>query len=102
MMPDGKRGWQEHKTATFKLKTDTLGGAGAITWTYTLTDSVTSAPIDGAEVWITTDVEGTNVIASGVTNTLGVVVFTLDAATLYFWRKKAGYNFSNPVETEVS
>lgn len=85
-----------------KLKTDTLGGAGAITWTYTLTDSVTSAPIDGAEVWITTDVEGTNVIASGVTNTLGVVVFTLDAATLYFWRKKAGYNFSNPVETEVS
>jgi len=47
-------------------------------------------------------VDGTNVIASGVTNTLGVVVFTLDAATLYFWRKKAGYNFSNPVETEVS
>jgi hypothetical protein len=71
-------------------------GTGAITWTYTLTDADTGAPIDGAEVWVTTDGAGTNVIASGVTNTSGVVTFTLDAGAVYVWRKKAGYNFTNP------
>lgn len=85
-----------------KVKTDTLGGAGAITWTYTLTDADTGGPIDGAEVWISTDSGGANIIASGITNSIGVIIFTLDAATLYFWRKKAGYNFTNPVETVVA
>ncbi len=84
-----------------KLKTDTLGGAGAITWPYTLTDSVTAAPIDGAEVWVTTDSAGTNVIASGTTNDAGVVTFYLDAGTVYVWRKKAGYNFTNPDQETV-
>lgn len=85
-----------------KLKTDTLGGAGAITWTYTLTDSVTSDPIDGAEVWVTTDSAGANVIASGTTNEYGVVTFYLDAGTVYVWRKRAGYNFTNPDQETVA
>jgi hypothetical protein len=75
-------------------------GAGAITWPYTLTDSDTGAPIDGAEVWVTTDLAGANIIASGVTDAYGVVTFTLDAGVVYVWRKKAGYNFVNP-DTEV-
>lgn len=83
-----------------KLKTDTLGGAGAIAWAYTLTDSVTGAPIDGAEVWVSTDSAGANIIASGTTDAYGVVNFTLDAGTIYIWRKKAGYNFSDP-DTET-
>ena len=85
-----------------KLKTDTLGGAGAITWTYTLTDADTGALIDGASVWVTTDSAGANVIASGTTNDSGVVTFYLDAGTYYFWRSRAGYNFTNPQEAVVS
>lgn len=85
-----------------KAKTDTIiaGGAGAITWTYTVTDSVPGNPIDGVEVWVTTDSAGTNIIASGTSSSLGVVTFYLDAGTYYIWCKKAGYNFTNP-DTEV-
>jgi hypothetical protein len=71
-------------------------GAGAISHTYTLTDSDDGNPIDGAEVWVTTDVAGVNVIASGTTNSSGIVTFMLDAGTYYFWRKRSGYNFVNP------
>lgn len=66
--------------------------AGAISWTYTLTDSVTGGPIDGAEVWVSSDSAGTNVIASGTTDTAGQVTFMLDAGDYYIFAKKAGYN----------
>ena len=71
-------------------------GAGAITWAYTLTDATTSAPIPGANVWVTTDLAGTAIIASGVTDDSGVVTFYLDAGTRYIWRSRSGYNFVNP------
>lgn len=74
--------------------------AGAISWDYTLTDAGDGTPIDGAEVWVTTDLAGANVVASGTTNTSGVVTFMLDAGTYYIWCKKSGYNFTNP-DTEV-
>ena len=72
-------------------------GAGA----YTLTDVDTGAPIDGAEVWVSTDSAGANIIASGTTNALGVVTFYLDTGTYYIWSKRAGYNFTNPDEETV-
>jgi len=81
-------------------KLDTLGGAGAITWTYTLTDSTNSLPISDADIWVTSDIAGANILASGRTNVSGVVTFYLDAATVYIWRQKSGYNFTNP-DTEV-
>jgi len=90
-----------HILADIKTKTDTIGGAGALAWTYTLTDEGTGDPIDGAEVWITTDSLGSNIVASGVTNTFGVVNFTLDAGSYFVWRKKAGWNFSPEPDTEI-
>lgn len=75
-------------------------GAGAISWEYTLTDSADGTPIDGAEVWATTDAAGVDVVASGTTDSFGKVTFMLDAGTYYYWRKCSGYNFSNP-DTEV-
>ena len=75
-------------------------GAGAITFTYTLTDDVTGFGISGALVWVTTDEPGANVIASGVTDSSGEVTFYLDAGTAYFWRKSDSYTFTNP-DTEV-
>ena len=77
-------------------------GAGAIEWTYTLTDGDTSAPIDGASVWVTTDSIGSNVVASGVTDDAGQVTFHLDSGTRYIWRSRAGYNFTNPDEEVIA
>lgn len=77
-------------------------GAGAITWLYTLTNSVNSDPIDGASVWVTTDIAGTNIIASGTTNDSGIVTFYLDAGTVYVWSSKSGFTFTNPDEETVS
>lgn len=77
-------------------------GTGAITWTYTLTESSTGYPISDADVWITTDIAGSNVIASGKTNIHGVVTFYLDAGIIYVWRQKAGYNFDNPDVEDTS
>lgn len=77
-------------------------GIGAVTWTYTLTDADTGGPIDGAEIWVTTDSAGSYVIASGTTNASGVVTFYLDAGTYYVWRKKAGYTFTNPDQETVA
>lgn len=80
-----------------KMDDDALG---ANEWTYTLTSSTTSLPISGAFVWVTTDVAGANIVASGYTNTFGVVTFYLDDGTYYVWRSHADYSFTNP-DTEV-
>lgn len=75
-------------------------GAGTILHTYTVTDSGDGSPIDGVEVWVSTDAAGVNVVASGYTNSSGVFSVMLDAGTYYFWRKRSGYNFTNP-DTET-
>ena len=77
-------------------------GIGATEFVYTLTDSLTSDPIPDADVWATTDAGGTVVVASGRTNQYGIVTFYLDPGTIYIWRQKSGWNFTNPdVETVV-
>lgn len=80
--------------------TANLQGGGAIAFTYTLTNEVGGAPIEGAEVWATTDIAGANTIARGFTDNFGQVTFALDAGTYYFWRKKSGWSFDNP-DTEI-
>jgi len=81
------------------LETTETQGTGNIKSTYTVKDS-DSNPIDGVDVWVTTDLVGSNVIASGVTNTQGQVDFYLNVGTYYVWSQKAGYDFDNP-DTEV-
>lgn len=85
-----------------------IPGAGALEITYTVKedDEDTGDPIDGVEVWISTDITGTNVIWNGTTNASGVLLESgsskpfLDAGTYYFWRRKSGYTFTNP-DTET-
>lgn len=76
-------------------------GAGATTWPYTLTDGDTGEPIADADVWVSTDEAGENVIARGTTDQNGVVTFYLDdGSTVYVWRRKDGWTCTNPdVET---
>jgi hypothetical protein len=77
-------------------------GAGAIAWSYTLTNSADGIPLADADIWITTDLAGLNVIASGRTDAYGVVRFNLDAGTVYVWRQKTGWDFVNPRPEIVS
>jgi len=77
-----------------------MAGSGAISWDVTVDDGTN--PLDGVEVWVTTDPEGTSIVASGQTDALGVVTLTLDAGTYYCWKQLAGYNFSNPEVMVVS
>jgi len=75
-------------------------GNGIVSFSYTLTDSTTALPVSAATVWATTDLAGVNIVATGVTNTFGIVIFNLDPGTYYFWAYKPGYNLGGP-DTEV-
>lgn len=79
---------------------------GAIAFTYTITNSVTLLPIEGVEVWITTDLAGLNVVWNGDTDSFGVArddngyLPWLDPGTVYVWAQRTGYTFANP-DTEL-
>jgi hypothetical protein len=76
------------------------GGSGAIAKTITITNG--ASPLDGVEVWVTTDSAGTNVVAGTLsTNSFGQVTFMLDAGNYYVWTQLAGYNFTNPTSITV-
>lgn len=76
-------------------------GAGAITWVHKVTVDPGGADLADVDVWVTSDEAGTNTIASGKTDQNGEVTFYLDAGTVYVWRQKSGYNFTNPDEDTV-
>lgn len=74
----------------------------AVEFTYTVTNSVTSAPIEGAQVWF---LIGSNVVWYGVTDSFGVArdangnLPFLDPGTYTVRSQKAGFTF--PVDTET-
>lgn len=94
----GKAGWilGTRLDAQISSISGNSPGAGAVEWRYTLTESGSGAPIADADVWVTTDSAGANVVASGRTNQSGQLTFYLDSGPLYIWRQKSGYNFANP------
>jgi hypothetical protein len=75
-------------------------GAGSINWEVTVDDGTN--PLDGVDVWVTTNLAGTDVIARGSTDDNGKVVFLLDAGPYYLWQQLAGYGFNNPESFTVS
>jgi hypothetical protein len=85
-----------------KSKTDTLGGAGAVSWIYTVTVAGTGTPIPDVTVWVTSDEAGVYVVATDTTNVSGVAHFSLAAGTYYVWCAKVGYTFTNPDTETVS
>ena len=74
--------------------------AGSTSWVITITDG--SNPLDGCDVWVTTDVNGTNLVARGTTNASGEVTFLLDNGSYYCWKQLTGYSFTNPESFTVS
>ena len=81
-----------------------VAGEGATEWD-DLTVNVDGAPAGDVAVWVTTDVEGDNVVAGTVfTNSFGRLTnpFMLDAGgTYYVWLRKTGANFVNPATIQV-
>lgn len=80
------------------------GGAGSGTGSNAVTITVDdgSNPVEGAQVWVTTDAAGTNTVASGYTNTSGQLVVYLDDGTYYVWKQYGGYTFTNPETMTVA
>lgn len=76
-------------------------GSGSTEYSNTVTDS-DSNPLDGVEVWITSDSGGASTVASTTTDTLGAFTVYLDPGTYYLWLAKGGYNFGNPTTITVS
>jgi hypothetical protein len=75
--------------------------AGSTAYTNTVTDD-SSNPLDGVEVWVTSDSGGVSTVASTTTNTLGAFTVYLDPGTYYQWLAKGGYNFPNPTTITVT
>ena len=77
-------------------------GAGSITHTHTVYDTDGTTPLADVEVWVSSNLAGTTVIAGPVnTDTNGKAVFHLDAGTYYFWHRKSGKVFGNDPDTEA-
>lgn len=92
----------------YEVAENVIFPSGAIEFTYTLTDVVTSFPIADADVWISTDLAGANIIWRGTTDAFGVArdVFNnkpwLDPGTYYFFRQHRFYSFVDPDAEVVS
>lgn len=78
-----------------------LAGGGSTAYSNTITDTG-SNPLDGVEVWITSDSGGASTVASTTTDTLGAFTVYLDPGTYYLWLAKGGYNFGNPTTITVT
>ena len=80
---------------------------GCTEFTYTVTNSVTGALLEGVEVWITTDSAGNFVVWNGTTDALGVArdagnnLPCLDSGTYYFFKQLAGFLPDSTPDTEV-
>ena len=82
--------------------------SNSIEFTYTVTDLGTGLPIEGVQVWFSTDIAGNNRIWYGVTDTFGAardfhsLLPRFDPGTYYVWREKGGYIFADPDSEVVS
>jgi len=77
----------------------------SIVFIYTVTNIITGLPIEGVQVFFSTDTAGVNVVWSGYTDTFGVArdanneLPRLDPGTYYVTRQKSGWYFA--LDTEV-
>jgi hypothetical protein len=84
----------------------TVFPAGAINFTYTVKDVTTGLPIEGVEVWFSTDNPAINIVWKGDTDAFGIArdvngaLPSLDVGNYFVWRQKAGYVFADP-DTEI-
>lgn len=76
-------------------------GAGAKSHTVQVNSTAGNVPVVSAAVWVSTDLAGDNVVASGRTNTFGSATFLLDVGTYYLWVLDEAYLANNPTTITV-
>lgn len=77
-------------------------GSGSVSFVVTINDDM-ATPLDGAEVWVSTDEAGSNVIAGALnTDAMGQATFLLDPGSYYLFVAHSGYNRTNPTSFTVS
>lgn len=55
------------------------------------------APIVGVATWVTSDIDGVNIVAGTLySNDSGEVEFMLESGVNYVWRRHSSYTFDNP------
>ena len=93
----------DHVTAgTTGKAVSLIAGAGASAKTVKVTLTGSGAAVPNCDVWLTSDVAGTDVVAGAQsTNDSGIVTFYVDIGTTYYvWVNKAGsYSYTNPINT---
>jgi len=87
-----------------KAQTDLIQGPAAdkVIASITIDDGLN--PLDGADVWLTTDEAGLQVVANGVTDAMGHPdpPIYVDPGTYWLWSQLAGYNFTGPTQIVVA
>jgi hypothetical protein len=69
---------------------------------HTINVVVDGNPVDGAEVWLTTDIAGAQPHAGPLTtNAQGNVTFYLDSGTYYVWIQHGSHTFTNPTTITI-
>ncbi|MFY9401923.1 MAG: hypothetical protein WAQ07_00720 [Candidatus Omnitrophota bacterium] len=88
-------------TAGYVMGTNLLNpGTGSNVWLYRLVEETTQEPIVGALVLASSDIAGSIVMATAVTDSRGIVRFNLNSGTYYLWRSHVNFEFDDP-DTEV-
>lgn len=94
---------QEGENLDAKVSLLRAVGPGGISYIYRVFNNTNNFPIIDAEVWISSDVNGLNVIGGTTkTDSQGNALFELPAGTYYFWTRHSHYSFNNPERVVVS
>lgn len=87
---------QEAENLDVKVSSVNSIGPGGYPFTYCV-KSTSNLPIAGAQVWITTDPGGRNVIAGTlISDSTGNVTFEIPSGNYYLWVIAPSYTFPNP------
>mgnify|MGYP001262242244 CR=1 FL=1 len=71
------------------------GGRGAVEWSYQLLNQH-ARPIAQADIHVSTDPTGRDVVALARTDATGVARFRLSPGEVFLWRSRSGCVFQNP------
>jgi len=92
---------EEEVLVRLDLPFSAASGTGAKSHTVQVNSTAGNVPVVAAAVWVSTDLAGDNVIASGRTNTFGTATFLLDVGTYYLWVLDEAYLANNPTTITV-
>jgi hypothetical protein len=92
---------EEEVLVHLDLPFSAASGTGAKSHTVQVNSTAGNVHVVSAAVWVSTDLAGDNVIASGRTNNFGSATFLLDVGTYYLWVLDEAYLANNPTTITV-